>query len=84
MKKRFQRADHRFFLREADAGMPVKDLSGGTGSGGQLLPLARQVRRHGRLDARRLKALEAEHQAQEAAGRAMLNRGDPRGPAKKW
>ena len=50
MKKRFTEAQIVGFLREADAGMPVKDLCRKHGfSEAQLLPLAEQVRRHERV-----------------------------------
>ena len=49
MKKRFTEAQIVGFLREADAGLPVKDLSQARLLGGQLLPVAEQVRRHERV-----------------------------------
>ena len=50
MKKRFTKAQIIGFLREAEAGHPVKDLCRRHGVlGGQLLPLAEQVRRDERL-----------------------------------
>lgn len=43
MKKRFTEEQIISFLREADAGLPVKDLFRRHGFGGQLLPVAQQV-----------------------------------------
>ena len=53
MKKRFTEAQIIGFLRETEAGLPVKDLCRRHGFlGGQLLPLAEQVRRDERLGTR--------------------------------
>ena len=49
MKKRFTEDQIVGFLREADAGVGIKDLCRKHGFSGQLLPLAQQVRRHERL-----------------------------------
>ena len=56
MKKRFSEEQILGFLREADAGLPIKRLQRGL-----LLPVAQQVRRDEVPDAKRLKELETEN-----------------------
>jgi putative transposase len=62
MKKRFTEAQIVGFLREADAGVAVKDLCRKIRLlRRQLLPLAEQVRRHERVGCEVLKELEIEN-----------------------
>jgi putative transposase len=62
MKKRFTEAQIVGFLREADAGLPVKDLCRKHGcDGGQLLPVAEQVRWHERVRRQAAEELEIEN-----------------------
>ena len=86
MKKRFSEEQIIGFLREADAGMPIKDLCRRHGFSEASYYLWRG--KFGGMDvsdAKRLKALEAENaKLEEAPGRGHARAGgDPRGPAKK-
>ena len=79
MKKRFTEAQIVGFLREADAGLPVKDLCRKHGFSEASYYLWRS--KFGGMsvsDAKRLKELETERPAQEAArGVPLRRRGDP-------
>ena len=80
MKKRFTEAQIVGFLREADAGIPVKDLCRKHGfSMGELLPLAQQVWRHERVRRQAPeRARDRKQPSQEVArGRPPGKRGDP-------
>ena len=86
MKKRFTEAQIVGFLREADAGLPVKDLCRKHGFSEASYYLWRS--KFGGMsvsDAKRLKELEIENTPAEEAARgvALGKRGDPRGVAKK-
>ena len=86
MKKRFTEAQIIGFLREAEAGLPVKDLCRRHGFSEASYYLWRS--KFGGMsvsDAKRLKELETENGRLKKAlgGIAARDRGDPRGAAKK-
>ena len=86
MKKRFTEAQIVGFLREADAGIPVKDLCRKHGfSDGSYYLWRSKFGGMSVSDAKRLKELETENgRLKTAVGRlAAGKRGHPRGPAKK-
>ena len=86
MKKRFSEAQVIGFLREAEAGVPSEGLMPAARVlGGELLPLAEQVRRHERLGRQAFEGTQrGEQPAEEAPGRvAARERSHPRGVTKK-
>ena len=79
MKKRFTEAQIVGFLREADAGVPVKELCRKHGfSDGSYYLWRSKFGGMSVSDAKRLKELEIENPSQEVArGRPPGERGDP-------